>query len=133
MTSATEPDLRHVGSLITLGDKQCLGYLMHFDGHGIYEANLGRIEISKRDADTHNRLLDDALLKGIDENCDVGMGGTFYWGHSGSTIIVKTFLGQQVSDRATLHGVVLTFHRKGKTFRGRVQKDAECFNFKRIV
>src|SRR5512146_2808207 len=129
--------LQNLGSLITYtddGGEHCLGYLWHAEGHGTYDPSLGRVEVSKQDADTHNRLLDEALLKGLDERCEIGQGGTFYLGQEcGGRPIVKTWLGTPVSNVITKRGNSITFTRAGKRFRGRLQKDADCFNFRRIA
>ena len=126
--------LENVGSLITFNDgDRCLGYLWHAEGHGTFDANLGRVDVSKDNADTHNRLLDDALLNGLDENCQVGQGGTFYVGqHEGRTAI-KTFLGTLISADVSLKGQSLTFRRKGRTFRGRMSRQHDLFNFRRVA
>lgn len=121
--------LENVGSLITTGDGHCLGYLFDFSGHGVYSPE-GKVEITKEQAGTHNRLLAEAEIKGLDENCQVGQGGTFYWSPKAG---VTMWTGVKVADY-TLNPsqTVLTFKRNGKVYRGRLQKDANCFNFKRV-
>jgi len=112
------------------GETRCLGYLFNFSGHGVFDAYHGRVEISPDDVDRHNSLLDENLLRGLDQSCRVGQGGTFYW--SDKPLLVKTFLGTPVSDRVEKTGRSITFYRKGMTFRGREQRDADCFNFRRV-
>lgn len=128
--------LDNLGSLVTHKDgdqDRCLGYLMQFPGHGVYDASLGRVNVTPEEADTHNRLLDDALLQGLDDNCQIGQHGTFYVGkHEGRTAI-KTFLGTLVSADVSVNGQSLTFHRKGKVFRGRMSRQHDLFNFRRVV
>lgn len=124
--------LENLGSLITYeqdGKRYCLGYLFDFTGHGIFSPD-GKVEVTKEQADTHNRLLAEGELKGLDENCQVGMHGTFYF--IGGK--VQTWTGVLVSERVILSpgGRGITFYRNGKTYRGRLPKDADCFNFKRI-
>ena len=120
--------LENLGSLITIANStQCLGYLMNFTGHGIFDASLGKVDITPEQADTHNKLFDQALIKGMD-TCQIGQGNTFYW--SGNC--VKTFMGTVVSYAVSQKGQSVTFMVKEKTFRGRLQKDADCFNFKRV-
>ena len=74
MPRAKIPELQNLGSLITYkdGDKdRCLGYLLHAKGHGVYEPEFGRVDISPEQAKLHNELLDQALVDGLD-NCEVG-------------------------------------------------------------
>jgi hypothetical protein len=129
-----ELSFENLGSLITIaGTDNCLGYLMTFDGRGTFDAEYGRVDISKENADTHNRLLDEAMLKGLDENCEVGMGGSFYaQKDKQGKSVVKTFMGTLVSDNVTISGRVLTFRRAGKVYRGRTSLEFDLFNFKRV-
>jgi len=122
----------NLGSLITYmqdGVEYCLGDLMHFQERGVFDPTLGLVDITPEDAQTHNRLLDEARIAGLDKNCEVGQGGTFYWSPERG---VTTFIGTKVAD-FKLRGKVITFSRAGKTYRGRTQKDAECFNFRRVA
>lgn len=132
----TSPEIKHLGSLITFEEddrETALGYLFDAPGHGIYDAQFGRIDVTSEHAKTHNQLLDQALIRGLEENCPIGLGGIFYcFSNSGKTE-VRTWLGTIVSERAVLRGKVLTFHRKGMTFRGRVRKDEDCFRFRRVA
>ena len=133
----TLPALNNLGSLITYranpsDEKEtCLGYLMDFTGHGIFDAYFGKVEISTEHAKAHNAALDEAMLKGLDESCQIGQGSTFYFNERKRK--VSTFCGTLVSASVSLNGNSLTFHRKGRTYRGRLQKDADCFNFRRIA
>jgi len=127
--------LNHLGSLITVGDagpdgkETCLGYLMDFQGKGIYSPD-GRIEITSEHAKAHNDALSKAELEGLDANCQIGQGGTFYYdAHKNQ---VSTFMGAVVATYVRVRGQVITFKRNSKTYRGRLQKDADCFNFRRI-
>lgn len=137
-------ELENLGSLITIKDtNNCLGYLMDFKDKGVY-ATHGKVDVSPEDASTHNRLLDEAMLKGLDDNCQVGQGGSFYTGQNdnGRTVI-KTFMGTLVSaDTSVKTGrihprtgrkvVTLTFRRAGKVYRGRVSHEHDLFNFRRV-
>jgi hypothetical protein len=131
MTTATQPKLENLGSLITYkdGDGQdvCLGYLFDFSGHGHFSPD-GKVEITAEDAKAHNAALDAAELEGLDKNCEIGQRGTFYLIKGN----VQTWIGTLVA-AARVNGTSVTFSRKGKTYRGRTQKDADCFNFKRIA
>lgn len=122
--------LENLGSIITIeGKDECLGFLMHFEGRGVYDAAYGLVDVSPEQADTHNKLLDEALLKGLDENCQVGQRGTFYF--VGNEI--RTFLGTVVSDDLSINGRSVTFRRAGKTYKGRSSKQYDLFHFRRIA
>lgn len=124
--------LNHLGSLITFGDppnETCLGYLMDFTGKGIYSPD-GQVEITSEHAKAHNEALSKAELDGLDNNCQIGQCGTFYYSKNSNQ--VTTFIGTVVAVHVTVRGQVITFKRNSKTYRGRLQKDADCFNFKRI-
>lgn len=128
--------LDNLGSLITYKDEdhdRCLGFLMNFTGHGVYDASLGKVAVTAEQAETHNRLLDEALLKGLDENCQLRQGGTFYVGKIDGRTAIKTFLGTLVSADVTTKGQSLTFRRQGKTYRGRMSKQHDLFNFRRVA
>ena len=120
----------HSGLWVDEDTGACLGYLFDFREKGVFSPD-GKVEITKEQADTHNRLLAEGEIKGLDENCAVGQRGTFYF-HSLKG--VHTWTGVEVAkrDNCRVRGQVITFTRNGKTFRGRLQKDADCFNFKRI-
>jgi hypothetical protein len=116
------------------GSRQCVGYIFNFQGRGAFDPD-GKMTISGRDItqpeiDTHNRLLSEGEIKGLDENCQVGQSGMFYFTPKKG---ITTWIGVKVADY-TLNPQqsVITFKRAGKTYRGRLQKDADCFNFKRI-
>ena len=127
-------DLENIGSLITIkGTNACLGDLMHFDGHGTYDPDHGLVPVSKEEADTHNKLLDEARLNGLDRNCEVGQGSFFYCTGKAPDRKVTTFIGTVVSTDVRVKGQSITFVRKGKTFRGRLCKDADSFNFRRVA
>jgi len=113
--------------MIMLDDEHCAGYLFDFTGHGIFGPD-GKLDVTAEQAETHNRLLSEAELLGLDQNCQVDQYGTFYYTNSK----VTTWLGTVVSEDMTVHGKTITFRRSGKVYRGRLQKDADCFNFRRI-
>lgn len=131
-----QPTFEHLGSLITYrehGTDQCLGHLMEFKGHGVYEPNLGKVDVSSEHAAAHNQALDQALIDGL-SGCEVGQGGFFYFSptHGTRSGQVTTFTGLLVSEDVTVRGQVITFRRDGKTYRGRLTKDADSFNFRRV-
>ena len=132
-----ELTLLHKGSLITFqpkgGDKeQCLGYLMYFQGHGVYEPSLGKVDVTPSEAEAHNAALSGAEIQGLDANCRIGMGGTFYMGASGSKPAVRTFIGAVVTEDVAVKGQNVTFHRKGMTFKGHKRNDDLLF-FERVA
>ena len=129
--------LEHLGSLITYkdasGEDVALGYLFDFTGHGIFSPD-GKVEVSKEDANTHNMLLDKALLEGLD-HCKVGQGGTFYFRHKDGIAQVTTWMGTVVTERIRTSGSkrqTIFFSRNDMKFRGTLRKDADCFNFRRV-
>lgn len=103
----------------------CLGYLMDFREHGIFEAEYGLIKgITKEQSDLHNKTLDRMYLHGMDETCKLGQGNTFYLHKQEKT--VKTFTGEVVATDVLFTGKrVATFKRKQRTFSGKWHAKAE--------
>jgi hypothetical protein len=135
-STLSTPVLSNIGSLIVYedgGDDRCLGYLVHFPEHGVFDPSFGRVDVMPENADVHNRLLDAALLRGLDENCEIGMGGSFYVGTQDGRLAIKTFLGTLASSECTQHGRVVTFTRGGKWYRGRTSQERDVFNFRRVA
>ena len=129
------PEIRHGGSLMTYQDKgadRCFGYMFHFPGHGVFEPTFGKLEVTPEEAKTHNDLLSQAEIEGLDNNCAVGLGGMFYTRKENGHTNVATWMGEIVSREVLINGMTITFDRKGMTFRGRLRKDEDCFCFKRI-
>jgi hypothetical protein len=129
------PEILNRGSLLTYRDnsqERCFGYLFEFTGHGIFEPTFGKLEVSSEEAQIHNRLLSQGEIQGLDHHCAVGMGGTFYTPQAEGKGIVVTWLGEEVSRELRIKGSVLTFRRKGMTFRGRLRRDQDAFGFRRI-
>ena len=127
----------NIGGLITFKDDKgvhrYLGYLFNFNGHGVFDPTLGKVEVTPEEIDKHNALLANAEIEGLDKNCQVGQGGSFYLTPS-KPYKVTTFTGELVSDQIEISekGFGITFKRNGKVFRGRLQKDADVFNFRRV-
>ena len=135
-TRSKPPEILHRGSLMTWldhGQERCLGYLFEFPGHGIFEPNFGKLEVTPEEAKTHNRLLSRAEIEGLDQNCAVGMGGLFYTRKGDGQAHVVTWLGEEVSRDVQVHGKVITFQRKGRGFRGRLRQQEDAFAFRRIT
>lgn len=129
------PVIGNRGSLLTYqqaGREHCFGYLFEFPGRGIYDPTFGRLEVTPEEARIHNQLLSQAEIKGLDENCARGLGGRFYTKQQDGHPVVVTWLGEEVSREVCLRGSVLTFRRRGMTFRGRLRRHEDVFVFKRI-
>lgn len=140
MKHKTLPTLDKTGGLITYRDDSgcdcCLGYLFHFPDKGIFDPTFGKLDLTPEDVHIHNTLLAVAEIEGLDKNCAVGMRGCFYYrppGPRNSTASIRTWTGTLVSDDVRVTGKTVTFHRAGKTYRGRLRKDADLFNFRRIA
>jgi hypothetical protein len=129
------PEILHRGSLMTWQDhgrERCLGYLLEFPGRGIFEPNFGKLEVTSEQAKTHNRLLSQGEIEGLDNHCAVGLGGLFYTRQVDGQTRVMTWLGEEVSRDVRVRGNVITFQRKGMNFRGRLRQQDEAFAFRRI-
>lgn len=125
-------DLDHLGSLITIkGQNQCLGDLMYFAGHGVYEPTYGRVDVTEEEAKLHNAALDKAMVEGLDQNCQIGQGSYAYRNSAGG---VSTWHGTVLASAAdtTIKKSKITFTRQGKTYVGKLSRDQDCFNFTRV-
>lgn len=124
--------LENIGSLITYkneeGQEQSLGHLLVHEGRA-FDPSFGCVDVSPADAKTHNQLLDEALLSGLD-NCRIGQGGHFYWVRK-PNLRVHTWTGLLVSDNVSVQGRNITFRRNGMVFSGKITKGVESFNFVR--
>jgi len=118
------------GLLINEETRTCLGYLFDFTGHGIFSPG-GKVAITKEQAETHNRLLAEAEILGLDQNCQIGQSGVLYLN---PRIGITTSTGVKVADYTlSAKQTTVTFERAGKRYRGRLHRDADCFTFKRIA
>ena len=90
----------------------------------------GTVHCTAEEAKEHNRVLDEAMLKGLDDNCQVGQCGTFYYCGDGQ---VTTFCGTVIALAARYGKVGIVFVRKGRTFKGRISKHAQCVTFMRTA
>ena len=134
-TTKAAPEILHRGSLMPYqdhGQERCLGYLFDFPGRGVYEPTFGKVDVTAEEASIHNQLLSRAEIEGLDQNCAVGLGGMFYTRKADGHTMVATWLGEEVSREVRVRGNVLTFTRKGMTFRGRRRQNEDCFCFRRI-
>lgn len=110
-----------------------LGFLFDFKDHGVHDASKGRVPVSIDDARKHNDLLSKGEIMGLDQGCRVGQRGTFYLTEKEGRKLVTTWIGDVVTDHIVLHGSSITFYRNGKSFRGRLSKQGQAFNFRRIA
>lgn len=110
------------------GVSRCLGFLMQFDGK-VYDATFGTVNVTPEQADTHNKLLDEAMIKGL-KTCKIGQGNYFYL--SGDRQTIKTFLGTHVATRVP--DTKQLYHRDGMIFKcGRLSKSSSCEFFVRTA
>lgn len=105
-----------------------LGYLFCFNGQGTFSPD-GKVEISPEQADKHNKCLSMLEIQSLDKCCEIGQKGTFYF-IKGK---VTTWSGELVSEQVKVKGKSITFVRNGKVYAGILQKNADCFNFKRTL
>lgn len=144
-------ELEHLGSLITIKDTDsCLGYLIDFKEDGIWCPNygeVGRFGVTKEYADAHNKALDEAMIKGLDENCQIGQGSSLYLTKNKATGAwqITTFLGTVVSESVTLHQTKtyhsrlqayqkkVWFQRRGKQYKGVNNGSDDLVHFKRTA
>lgn len=131
----TRDQLENFGSVITFqGSTDCLGSLMHFQGHGVFDPTHGLVPVTPEEADQHNAALDLAIVKGLEENCEVGMKGTAYLTHDAKGAWkVRTFTGLDMAETVRIIGRAITFTHKGMTFRGQRRKDCDLFTFRRTA
>jgi hypothetical protein len=109
-----------------------INYLIDFKDNGIFSPE-GRVEgITKEQMDIHNDLLDRSFVDGLDKTCEVGQGGIFYYGKDKEGVYrVETFLGKAVSYNIFVNGNNITFLYHSKTFKGKLHKNEDWFQFKR--
>jgi hypothetical protein len=94
----------NLGSLITFQNEQgateCLGSLVHFPFHGVFDPTYGRVDVDPKYVDAHNKAFVAALIEGL-SNAKVGQSGTFYAvKNSGDGYTIKTFTGTIVTSSA---------------------------------
>lgn len=117
----TREQMKFLGeSMIVVGEKEVLGYLMEFSGMGVFDATYGKVDVTPDEAIIHNHAYDKANLEGLD-NCKVGESGIFYARFS-PLKQVTTFLGKPVSSDCEIgddeKGRYMVFRRGGKEFKG---------------
>ena len=122
--------------LLVLADQNCCcGYLLVSPVHGVFEPNIGKIDVSQAEAETHNKLLSEAEIAGLD-NCKLGEQGCLYMTEEkGKVTAVKTYTGTIVSTEVKESGNKrrsIIFKRNGKVFKGIKPTESDLFGFKRI-
>lgn len=150
--SKSEPVLSHKGSLIICNEgtprEELLGFLIHSPDHGVFDSTHGKVDVTPEEAAIHNKLFSTALIEGLDERCQIGEGGLFYF-HKGRSQAadplkrvphVVTFEGDVVAalghpdcSEFRVGTQNVTFVRKGKSFRGRLKTTEESLFIKRIA
>lgn len=107
----------------------CCGYLFVHQGR-CYDAAAGQVDATAEQAATHNKLLDQAMVHGLDTTCEIGQGSSFYVlpGSQSVTTWMGTVLGA-----AVVSGSTVTFRRSGRQFTGRRSKDGDAINFVRTA
>jgi hypothetical protein len=122
-------EINHKGSLMTHevdGDETCLGFLLMHDG-AVYEPSIGKVDVTLEDMETHNHLLDEALVSGLNL-CPVGQSNLFYIRPDKTvTTWVGTVVGQW-----TRQGSKIIFGRGAMVFEGGYTNEEAVF-FKRII
>lgn len=115
---------------LLMADEHCLGYLLIHPEHGVYDASIGKVDVTTEDAQAHNQLFDKMMIEGLDK-CPVGKGAYFYIDHRKKT--VKTWMDVDLGKIDSKNGKTFTFNRNGMTFKGTDNSaDGECVFFKRI-
>lgn len=135
-------DLHGFGSLLTVpasdgsGKRQCLGDLMHFEGHGVYDPTYGKVPVTPEDAKAHNAALDQARMAGL-EHCKIGQGDIAYWKADPPSLV--TFSGTPFSHRTTtVAGNTVYFERTMKNgdvwrFRATKRRGSDMYTFVRVA
>lgn len=115
------------------GEKQLCNYLMNFANRGVYEPNVGKVDLTPEQVSKHNSMLDAAMLKGLD-GCEIGQSGQFYTSKEGGQWQVRTFCGAVVSNDVTVRGLAITFRRNDMVFNGHLdpEADLDLFEFERV-
>ena len=137
MLSTTSPPklVRDDCGLYMSDPDTCVGHLIHFPEHGVYEPTLGLVSVPPEHVDEHNKMLDQMLITGLDKSCEVGQRGTFYLTKDNQQRWqVTTFTGIVVAppDQVRVSRQVITFTRGDKTFRGRQNHGGFFFHFRRV-
>jgi hypothetical protein len=129
----TMPQIVNNHGLLTYqnnGDEKptCLGFLFSGPQHGIFDPELGGIEVTPEVADVHNKLLSQALIDGLD-TCEIGQSAMFYLvgdPRGGNPLRITTWTGDLVADR--LHNVSprrYNFQRGGRWYKAICRQNSD--------
>jgi hypothetical protein len=136
MPTIHHPPFENAGSLLTykdeLGNDCCVGYLIYFEGRGVYDSHFGKVDVTPENAKLHNAALDKALVEGLDK-CPVGSGGDFYYDPRNLSVV--TWAGSAVAFGYKISGGrrrTIEFVRNGMAFSGVLRSGTTCFFAKRI-
>jgi len=126
--------INHFGLMVYFdhGAKRSLGYLRITKDEGIIEPSFGKIDVTTEAAQVHNQTLSRAQIDGLDHRFVIGGCGVLYIRKEDGRWVVETWIGELVSPDVEVVGRVLTFRRKGRTFRGTMHQDEGCFHWRRI-
>lgn len=124
--------------LVVTGDDPnrlaCAGYLFMHEGKAFDPGGYVEGVTTQEVVDAHNKILSQMEIEGLDNNCQVGQGSTFYirGPKQGAPNEVVTWIGDliaSVSHAQPYHGGwKITFTRRGKTLEGKIRK-GECCGF----
>lgn len=112
------------------GHRHTLSYVFNFSGHTFCPATGKYNGLPKEVIDKHNSALSSAEIANLDNYCEIGQQGTFYY--SEQTKSVNTWNGEVVSTDITVFKQRIVFHRNGKSYEGTLHKEEDCFSFTRI-
>lgn len=105
-----------------------VGNIFDFKEKGLFDPD-GKLDgVTPEQAEEHNRLFDQVIVTGLDENCKVGQGGLFYFDGENK---VTTWKGTVIADTVEKTKTTVKFRRKGKAYRGRIRQDEDAVFFKR--
>lgn len=128
---------QNIDGLLMRAEDEPFGHMVTFDGR-VFTPDGEEEGVSPDLVDAHNKALDTAYIAGLDKNCSVGEGGSFYLAGEPPRRAVITFSGMLVSTDVNVHRNVVTFRRNGKVFRGPIVPEAlkgtgsVAFNSRRI-
>lgn len=124
-------DAKSDGGLL-VRDGRLVGYIFAHEDRAWEPGGLVTIAgraLTPEEIATHNKLLSAALIDGLDNRCEIGQGGTFYY--NADTAEVKTWTGELVAVADKVGARSIRFSRAGKVFNGRLS--GEVLNFRRIA
>ena len=115
-------------------ERECLGYIMEFktpSGVRFFDPGMEQLNISRQEMNEHNKLLDKAILDGL-ENCPVGSGQVFYYIGGQLGTFMGTPVPGDVSVKWNGRRSKLTLQKGNKTFTAWLKQDEEALFLKRV-